>query len=439
MSGKNHGWVYSHFFLGFFLIGLVIFGVGRNNAANSDNAGNRWLILLYDDADFRGYDPIIDFASEAYSHENLDILILQDNYNSPAMIWQLGPDHELIPRKYLGEIDMSSPASLEYFLKFAYNRFPDRRTILCFYDHGAGWWGACVDETNLKTKAESLSLTLLTPAEMRMALERTKPVDLICFTAPCVMGSLEAAYELSQNYEAWVGSENFSGYIYWYGCLRFLCDTLKNRPDLGARELAQEILNFTATNFSQYNAFEKNYTMAAVRSDRLPEAVEAIRELSASLLANRDEAFSLIDQALPEARTFGDTFIDVIDLFEKMMTRCQNPSLKESLRGAAETVRQTLIAEAHGREMSGANGLNVYFPLPFIEPLDPAYGNPDLAFTRDSGWFEVLNAYRISRLGAVLPNGRFRINRSDGFFPPLDDGRRRRSDINKREADHEVR
>ena len=439
MKRKNQSWIYFALFLCFSLMGLVVFGIGRSSGANPGIAGNRWLILMYDDADFLGYDPMVDFAAEAFSHENLDILVLQDNFYSPAIIWQIGPNHELIPRKYLGEIDMSSPASLEYFLKFAYNRFPDRRTILCFYDHGAGWWGACLDETNQKNKAESLSLSMLTPAEMRNALEKTKPVDLICFTAPCVMGSIEAAYELSQNYEAWLGSENFSGYIYWFGCIRYMCDTVKNRPDLSARELALEILNFTATNFRGYNAFDKNYTMAAVRSDRLAEAVEAIHGLSASLLANRDEAFSLMDKALAETLNFGNTFVDVIDLFEKMMTKCQNPSLKESLHTAADAVRQTLIAEAHGRDMSGPNGLNIYLPLPLMEPLDPAYGNLDLAFTRDTGWSEVLSAYRNSRPNAVLPGGRFRISRAGGFYPPPDDSRRRRSDINKREADNEVR
>jgi hypothetical protein len=418
--------------IGWLLIGLFVFGVGWSNEANLGLAENRWLLLLYDDADFGGFDPIVDFAAEAYSHENLDVLILEDNHNSPAMIWQVGPRHELTPRKYLGEIDMSSPASLEYFLKYAHNRFPNRRTILCFYDHGAGWWGACLDETSRKTEAGAFSLAMLTPWEMRTALEKTMPVDLICFTAPCLMGSLEAAYELRQNYEAWVGSENFSGYIYWYGCIGFVCDMLKNRPGLGAQELAQEILNFTATNFSKYNAFEKNYTMAAVRGDRLAEAVEAVRELSTSLLANWGEAFSLLDQALTETLTFGDTFADVIGLFEEMMERCQNPALKESLRRAAETVRQTLIAEAHGREMSGANGLNIYFPLPFLEQLDPVYGGPDLAFTRDTAWFEVLNAYRISKSFGLEPTGCFRISRGDGFYPPPDIDRLRGGHIRKK-------
>ncbi|HEX9902357.1 MAG TPA: clostripain-related cysteine peptidase [Acidobacteriota bacterium] len=405
---------------------LVMAGMsasGINSGGNSPQAEapNRWLLLLYDDGDFdNGFDALYAFASEAYAHTYLDVLVLQDNFTSPAMIWQIGSSHQLIPRKYLGEINMASPLSLEYFLKYAHSRYPDRRTILCFYDHGAGCWGACIDETN--TTMDPTGPSILSLSGMRQALEKTKPVDLICFTAPCNMGSLEAAYELRRQTEAYVGSENTSGYVIWFGTIRFICDTLKNHPDIDANELAQAVVANSAADYRQYDpaGFEKYFTLSAVRCDDLDNAISSIRELTAAILGSQDESFSLLDQALGDIRIYSTYYADIIDLFEEAMKRCQNPFLRSSFQSAADAVRGAIMAKFYGAELPGSNGLNVYFPPPPNVGFSTGYGKLGISFAQDSGWFDFLNAYRMSRpmntpLETLIP-----ILQTDGLFlPPL--------------------
>jgi hypothetical protein len=401
------------------LVGLSASGLNPDGSNSLAEGQNRWLLLLYDDGDFNnGFDAVYSFASEAYAHNNLDVLVLQDNFTSPAMIWQIGPNHQMIPRKYLGEINMASPVILEYFLRYAHSQYPGRRTILCFYNHGGGCWGACIDETN--TMLDPTAPSILSLSGMRDALEKTKPVDLICFTAPCLMGSLEAAYELRRQTEAYVGSENTSGYIIWMGTIRFICDTLKNHPDIDNNELAQAVVSTSAATYRQLDpaSFERWYTLSAVRCDDLDNAISAIRELTAAILGSQDESFSLLDQALEDIRIYSSSYADIVDLFEEAIKRCQNPSLRSSFQAAADAVRRAVLAEFHGAELPGSNGLNVYFPPPPNVGFSTKYGDSGISFAQDSGWFDFLNAYRMSRpmntpLETLIP-----ILQTDGLFLP---------------------
>ncbi len=391
-------------------------GAGRSPAEGQD----RWLLLLYDDGDFtNGYDPLFDFAAEAFAHENLDILVLADNFYSPAVIWRIGANHEIIPQKFLGEINMADSANLEYFLKFAADRFPNRRTILCFYDHGGGWQGACIDETNSAINPKEP--TILAPASIRSALEKAHAVDLICFTAPCNMGSIEAAYELRRNTAVYIGSEDTSGYVYWFGTIQLICETLKSRPAIDNYELATAIVRSTAANTELYwpQSFH-NYTMSAARSDRLDAAGLAIRALSTAALNARGEAFPAMNQALGDIRYYGADLADVIDIFDKALERCQSPSLREAFRRAGDAVRQAVIFEMHPAELPGSNGLNIYFPPPPDSFLNGLYNFYASAFPGDSGWFALLEAYYDSWPGASRAASQsVSLPRTNGFYPVL--------------------
>jgi hypothetical protein len=404
----------------FFLMWMSVYSLNHSEESSPAEAQDRWLILLYDDGDFNnGFDALYAFADEAYAHENLDILVMQDNFWSPAMMWQIGTNHEMIPVKFLGEINMADAISLEYFLKYADSRFPGRRVLLCFYDHGGGWWGACIDETNIKK--DSNSPVILSPANIRSALEKSRSVDLICFTAPCLMGSIEAAYELRHNTEAYVGSENTSGYCYWLGTIRFICDILNSRPNISNHELAQAIVESTAAcsqvNFPDW--FRFSYTMAAVRSDKLDNAINAIGELCTAILDNPDDSFILFDQSLGDIRFYANSFADIIDLFEEAIKRCQNPSLWNSFQKAIDSVRQVVLAEAHGSELYGSNGLNVYFPPPPDVSFSMFYGDIGNSFAHDAGWFEFLKSYRASWPNASVSHTGFIIPQTNGFYPPF--------------------
>ncbi|MFH2002106.1 MAG: clostripain-related cysteine peptidase [Planctomycetota bacterium] len=149
---------------------------------NRAPAGKNWTFLFYDDADFyNGYDPLIDFSNEAYSGVNLNVIILQDSISDTAYLWSVKNDHGLTLLEDLGELNMGVPATLQYLIDYGNAHYPADRYILAMYDHGGGWQGACLDNTNNGW---------LSMNDIRTALSLSHGVDVLCFTAPCLMGAL---------------------------------------------------------------------------------------------------------------------------------------------------------------------------------------------------------------------------------------------------------
>lgn len=148
----------------------------------------KWTWMFYDDADFQqAYDALEDFAAEVNSSENINVLVLQDTNTGPGKLWYINENHSKELIEDLGEIDMGNYTTLKYFVNYSKQNYPEDRYLLSVYNHGSGWMGACSDTTNQ---------SWLSMNGFQKALEKTNNVDIICFTAPCLMGSFEAAYEL---------------------------------------------------------------------------------------------------------------------------------------------------------------------------------------------------------------------------------------------------
>jgi len=412
-----------------FLALLAFFSVLQTSQqASEENTGGttakKWLLLLYDDADFfNGYDPLLDFAREAYAHENLDVLVLEDSADSAALIWQIGSAHQLIPLKMLDEINMADGGTLEYFLRYARKKFPDRSVILCFYDHGGGTWGACVDDTNDPTDILSLD-------EIQQALMKTGKVDLVCFTAPCLMGAIEAVYELRHLTDAYVGSENLSGYIYWFETIRYLCNILQTMPEISTETLADLLVKATRDygyqNISPRGA--TGYTMSAIRTSALAPAVAAIRNLSTNMLQNPGTAFQVLDQALATGWRYSlesPRYLDAIDVFNRAAGLSSDAEMRGLFQRAAAAIQETVIRSENGSAMTGINGLNIYLPIPGQCRLSPAYGSTGIDFSLDSSWASLLKAYHNWRPSPQSHDSLLPIAEGNGLFPPPEMGKSR--------------
>jgi len=122
---------------------------------------------------------------------------------------------------------------------------------------------------------------------------------------------------------------------------------------------------------------------------------------------------------LGDIRFYANSFADIIDLFEEAIKRCQNPSLWNSFQKAIDSVRQVVLAESHGPELYGSNGLNVYFPPPPDVSFSMSYGDVGNSFAHDAGWFEFLKSYRASWPNASVSDTGFTIPQTNGFYPPF--------------------
>ena len=132
------------------------------------------------------------------------------------------------------EVNMGDYQTLRDFLDYAKSKCAAERYILSFYDHGSGWEGACIDITS--------GDDLLLMDEIQRALTDAGGVDMVCFSAPCLMGALESVYELRNCTEVYIGSEETSGYIWWWYTMGDICETLKQNPDITNLEFADIII-----------------------------------------------------------------------------------------------------------------------------------------------------------------------------------------------------
>jgi len=360
--------------------------------------GKNWTWLFYDDADFyNAYDPLEDFAKEAYSGENLDVIVLQDTNYGPAKIWYINENHEHNLLAEWGEVDMGDSQTLQDFLEYGKTNYPATRYILSMYDHGGGWAGACFDVTDNGW---------LTMNDMQQALTNTNGVDIICFTAPCLMGALESAYELRDCVDVYIGSEANSGYGYWwYGTIAGICNMLNNNPDLSNIGIGGQIIQLITNN----TPWPDSITMSAIRTDKIEELANSLDTIAHDFINNFNKSFGNVWSAYSNVQSFGSGYcIDAYDFAEECLLVETNQSICQHLENVMNHVSEVVIAECHGNEYPDANGLTIYFPDPSNYSYNSiyAYADPDykLDFSQNTFWDEFLiDLYEIFYANQDIP------------------------------------
>jgi hypothetical protein len=347
----------------------------------------KWTVMLYDDADFDyAYDPVNDFSGAMFSSEHVDVLVLQDTQSSPAILWYIGEKGNKIKQRELGELNMGDYRSLSCLLEFAKTNCPAERYILSFYDHGAGWAGACVDVSD---NHDWLSMD-----EMQKALSENGGVDLVFFTAPCLMGAVESVYELRDWTDVYVGSENVSGYCWWMDPVGDIRDTLNNTPDIDTYSLGAEVIESILDNSDDWIDYKPNLTMSAIRTDKISALKDALDELSADYLLRVGEFTTFIEILYSSIKSYYYS-IDIHDFAAKLLSVETNAQTIATLNTLQNCLNDTVIAECHGEAMEESYGLSLYFPDPSQGEYNYLYGSPEygLDFSQDTKWDDLLAAF----------------------------------------------
>jgi len=371
-----------------------------------------WNVLLYAAADFwSAFTPLESFAAKVYSNPQVNVLILEDYIGLDAAIWfvdRSGSSIQLTPMLELGEVGTDGPEALERFLRFAEDWFPAERTLLYFYGHGHAWWGSCNDQSNDSTANELSPIDWLTPAEMRTALEAVNGVDAVMFSAPCLMSSLEAAYELRNVTDLYVASEEVSGYTFWKEAVAPIAASLAADPDQDAFTLGQTTID----------AIRKTVQAGLDSGDsRLPHQPTITATATAFLtdVAAAVDAFALaLTDALPHhraaiaaARDASTDFAygELVDAYAFAQGCLGAPGLAEVAAGVAREIDRAVIAQVANIALDGeVHGLSLYFPV--IESGMPEsgltlafddtgeiYRDYGLSFLADTQWLAFLEAF----------------------------------------------
>jgi hypothetical protein len=345
----------------------------------------KWTTLYYLDVDYtsNNYDPLDRiFLDEIASTENINVVVIQDKEDDPAYLYYIDENHNKILLEELGEVNMGSAQTLSYFINYGKENYPADRYLLWVYNHGGGWKGACMDDSN--------GDPLLSMDEFQIALTETGGVDIICFFA-CLMSSLESVYELRDLVDVYIGSEDLGYGEWWNGICGDTNQLIDSSPDIPSTELGIEIVNF----FPDHpNFFSKKLTMSAIQTDKVEALVEALDSLVQSFMSTWFRSYRKVRVAHDATFLLADlqSWADVFEVYD-LKSFIQNLPSTPEVTAVSEVLDKAIIAEVHGSQMTETHGLSIFFPS-HVSPygLVKEYKDEELGldFPRDTLWNEFL-------------------------------------------------
>jgi hypothetical protein len=392
----------------FLPITATVFAGKIENCGISNNMGGKqiqfsksttkeWTFMLYDDADFDyAWDPLNNFTLEVYGGNNVNFIVLQDTESGSAKLWQIDENHSLILLDELGEVNMGDYVTLKDFIYYCKSNFTANRYIIDLYNHGAGWKGACKDDTS--------DGDLLTMDEMQKALSEAGGVDIIMFNAPCLMGSLESAYELRNFVDVYIGSEELCGYK--LGLAELICELLHTQYSLDNYEVGEKIIEFVENLGGEW---AHKRTMIAVQSDKLDQLKTAINILCIDLMLRWFRSYKKINSARNDTFELGEypdikeryRLFDFYSFTQQLLAQEGIGSrIKKDIYTVQSAFNNTVIKEYHGSSKADTHGLSIYFPDSLMEGSykqyrDKSYG---LDFSKKTFWDEFLGFYIITNM-----------------------------------------
>lgn len=344
-----------------------------------------WTVMFYDDADCENmFDPFNTFVSEIQSTGKVDVIVLRDTETGPAYYYYVPGTGSPVILESLGEVNMGDAQTLNDFIAYSKTHYPANRYLLFVYDHGGGFYGACVDKSH--------GNDLLYMDEFQSAITANGGVDIITWLACCTMGALEAAYELRNCTDVYVGSEEGSSYNDWFGVISYISTVLNDSEDLSSEEIGVLIVNEVATNFDDYS------TMSAIDQDNLEPLVSAFNELADYMVQNFADLVDVVEDTRSDAWNMGGAYfewpeIDFYDFLLLYQAGEDDPGIQSRIAPVISLFDAAILAEAHGPEHDPrAHGLSIWFPEEYHERIE-YYQGTNLDFADDTKWDEFLVMY----------------------------------------------
>jgi hypothetical protein len=317
----------------------------------------------------------------------------------------------------VSEVQSNNPKVLSQILGWTLDHYQGKRKYLQIYTHGAGCIGLGTDEKQtdpsgkLLPKDQQLSVIPM-PAfteALRQAL-KGRQLDAIYFRA-CLMGNLEAMYELRGTTRYAIASEDVS-----YSVENSNITMTKLFDDLAARgtepgELARQLsIAANAKSVKTKDGEHSGYTaMAAIDIGRLDELKSAINSLVVALKAAMPKQRDAITAAYDAVPAYNGKEIpeqyyeqsrDLWAFTAQLQQKVQDPAVQRAVDQVRQAQRQAML---HERDSFGsaANGLTIFMPARNSDPQTwqgirkNRYGA--LRFTADSGWDEFIDQMLASK------------------------------------------
>lgn len=354
---------------------------------NVENTESKpWTTLYYIDNDFVNpsiLDPIEDLLiDEISSNDNVNVVIIQDKIDGPAFSYYIDENHNKILLEELGEVNMGDYVTLTNFINYGKQNYPAERYLLWVYNHGGGWKGACMDNTN--------NDPLLSMDDFQKALSETGGVDVISFLA-CLMSSIESVYELHDLADVYVGSED----LQYTSCYQGICgktnQLLSENPYLSNDEIGTQIVNFFG---ESTDPFSNKLTASAIKVNKIPALVDAIDSLAQYFMENWYTSKNNVKTAHENTYQLADLqgWAEIFEVYDLKGFLENLPDLPEKT-AALDAFEEVLIHEVHGKSREETHGISIFFPPEKGDyDLLKIYSDEELCldFVSDTCWDEFL-------------------------------------------------
>lgn len=285
----------------------------------------------------------------------------------------------------LGSTDMADPKKLSEFIEWGMKNYPAENYFLVISDHGDGWKGAAQDYSG----GSWMSLKEIHEGISDAQAKTGKKLGLIGFDA-CLMANTEVAYQLRNDADYLVGSQEVEGGAGWpYNRLlseenlMALQQTLAAAVPVEPRELGARLV---ATAQGKQDDLP---TMSAIDLSKMDGVKDAVNTFAEAILDSDTSRGTLRGMARKT-----EVFTGYKDLYHFAQQVGENPSitddqLKAAARGVTEAISGAVYAEQHSRSYPNAHGLTVQLPSWQFSPSDEYKG---LDFAKDTKWDEALTS-----------------------------------------------
>lgn len=387
--------------------------------------GDTWLVMLYQDADDKilEQDIYLDLneAERIGSSDRVHIVAQVDRYQggyqgdgnwSGTRRYYVTPDPALGQLgsqllEDLGEVNMADGQTLVDFVTWAMDTFEADKHVLIMSDHGMGWPGGWTDPTAPNRGAHNVALAqngdMLFLMELDEALtairEQTglEKFELIGLDA-CLMAHAEVNSALAPHARYAVASQEVEPALGW-AYAGFLNELAAN-PNMSGAELGRLIVDsyiredqrivdnqaraeFAGAGASLGSLFglgggvpsaaqltqqlERNITLSVVDLEANDLLTESLNNFAFAL---QDDNQRLIAEARTYAQPFTSIFgsnvpasyIDLAHFAQLIANNSQNQAVVQAANELIGVIDQVVVAEKHGPNKAGANGISVYFP-----------------------------------------------------------------------------
>ncbi len=395
-------------------------------SANTGTTGNKWLIMVYQDADDQALeqDITIDLNEMERSMASTeDVMVVtqidrfrggfQGNSNfTGARRYLVMPDDDLSTVgsdlvMEVGEVNMADARTLVEFVTWAHDTYPADKYMLIMSDHGMGWPGGWTDPdpggrdggsaplvSALKSDAIYLNELDAALAEI-VSTTSIEKFELIGLDA-CLMSQMEV-YSMLQPYARYaVASEETEPGLGWaYSAFLSL---LVYDPTTPTEQVAANIVETyidqderITDDQARFEFLQQNgnsggfFGVSRISAEQLAGQLEQSITLAAVNLENFTELqnalnvflFDLqnVDQrAVASARSYAQSYTSIfgtqvppsyIDLghFVALVAKqTGDNTTRQNAIAVLQALQKVVIAEKHGANKPGSTGIAIYFP-----------------------------------------------------------------------------